>query len=364
MTVLGDATTTRGSVEETCPFVGLVAYSAADEEWFFGRERDARLIADNLMAYELTVLYGPSGVGKSSLLSAGVLPELARRTDHQRSLGRPGMVVVVHGAWHVDPIGGLTRSIRAAIEAHGMTLPATDEDHWLLDRLRSWSRELGSRLVVILDQFEEYLLYHPNADDPVTIELADAIAEVDDGTNFLISIREDAVAQLDRFEGLVPSILYNTYRVEPLDRAEARGAVVGPVQHFNELHPEAALIVEDALIDEVLERVQIGRPAIEADLGQSDDRGAVEAAELQLVFERLWREAEATGSRELTLATLQRLGGAADVIRSHLTDSLEQLDQHERAIAAKAFTQLVTPSGSKIAHSVDDLANVCAGISA
>ena len=168
--------------------------------------------------------------------------------------------------------------------------------------------ELGSRLVVILDQFEEYLLYHPNADDPVTIELADAIAEVDDGTNFLISIREDAVAQLDRFEGLVPSILYNTYRVEPLDRAEARGAVVGPVQHFNELHPEAALIVEDALIDEVLERVQIGRPAIEADLGQSDDRGAVEAAELQLVFERLWREAEATGSREVTLATLKRLG--------------------------------------------------------
>ena len=65
-----------------CPYKGLTPYSEEDAPFFFGRETEQELITANLMAYRLTLLYGPSGVGKSSVLNAGVvrrLREQARR---------------------------------------------------------------------------------------------------------------------------------------------------------------------------------------------------------------------------------------------------------------------------------------------
>jgi hypothetical protein len=56
---------TAAPVLDACPYRGLMPYTEDDAELFFGRDRDTRLIIDNLKAYRITVLYGPSGVGKS-----------------------------------------------------------------------------------------------------------------------------------------------------------------------------------------------------------------------------------------------------------------------------------------------------------
>src|SRR5881398_2146176 len=61
---------------EFCPYKGLQPYEEQDRKYFLGRERDTELIISNLYAAPLTVLYGASGVGKSSVLLAGVLPQL------------------------------------------------------------------------------------------------------------------------------------------------------------------------------------------------------------------------------------------------------------------------------------------------
>jgi RecA-family ATPase len=62
------------AAEDVCPFVGLRPYTDAERDYFFGRERDQRVISSNLYAASLTILYGESGVGKSSVLLAGVVP--------------------------------------------------------------------------------------------------------------------------------------------------------------------------------------------------------------------------------------------------------------------------------------------------
>ena len=64
-----------------CPYVGLQPYTEDDIDYFFGRERDQRIIAANLGTAPLTTLYGASGVGKSSVLLAGVVPYLRARPD-------------------------------------------------------------------------------------------------------------------------------------------------------------------------------------------------------------------------------------------------------------------------------------------
>ena len=64
------------STTSSCPYKGLQPYTEADRAWFFGRERDVQIVISNLYAAPLTILYGASGVGKSSVLLAGAVPEL------------------------------------------------------------------------------------------------------------------------------------------------------------------------------------------------------------------------------------------------------------------------------------------------
>ena len=56
----------------TSPYKGLAPYEEEDSPFFFGREHDRKIISANLTVSRLTLLFGPSGVGKSSLLQAGV----------------------------------------------------------------------------------------------------------------------------------------------------------------------------------------------------------------------------------------------------------------------------------------------------
>ena len=61
-----------------CPYVGLRPFREEDRPYFFGRENEIRTIADNLYGARLTILYGASGVGKSSVLMAGLVPQLRK----------------------------------------------------------------------------------------------------------------------------------------------------------------------------------------------------------------------------------------------------------------------------------------------
>src|SRR4029453_1670429 len=81
----------------------------------------------------------------------------------------------------------------------------------------------------------------------------------------------------------------------------------------------------------------------------------VEAPFLQLVMQRLWQVERERGSTVLRRETLEELGGAAQIVERHLELALSALADEERDVAARLFHHLVTPSGTKIAHGVDDL---------
>ena len=101
------------------PYKGLAAFedSELDALLFFGREREVAAVAANVLASRLTVLYGPSGVGKSSLLGAGV----ARRLRAQS-----GAPVVFHDSWAEDPAARLIESVHAECGDLGATAGLVD----------------------------------------------------------------------------------------------------------------------------------------------------------------------------------------------------------------------------------------------
>ena len=334
------------------PFKGLAPFgeSALDTLLFFGREREIEVIAANLVASRLTVLYGPSGVGKTSLLRAGVVTRL-------RAEERAG--VVVHANWSGESSDGLLRAIE---EEARRVRPDIDIDlrgRSLAEAMADWDATIGGELYVVLDQFEEYFLYHESA-GPFE-ELAEIIRGREHRANFLISIREDALAQLDAFKTQIPNLFVNSLRLDRLDRHAAMRAILGPLERYNELAAgDDPVFAEDELVEEILDSVRAGRiqlgPSGRGGAEEAEDGGRIEAPYLQLVLERLWTVERERGSSRLRLATLRELGGAARIVEEHLERAMSILSPEEQDAAAAMYNHLVTPSGTKIAHRAGDLA--------
>ena len=327
------------SATPASPYKGLAAFddSEVDALLFFGRESDREAIVSNLLAGRLTVLYGPSGVGKSSLLRAGV----ARRL---RALG--GAAVVVHDAWAEDPVGGIVASVREACPELGPTVG-------LVDTVAAAAQQAGEAYL-LLDQFEEYFLYH-GADGPLGEALQDLLRRPGLRVNVLIALRGDALAELDALTTLVPGLYDNLLRLDRLDRRAGRAAIVGPLERYSEL-AGASYSAETELIEAVLDEVAAGRVDFSGAAEGSVERDRIEAPYLQLVLERLWSEESAAGSNELRLETLRRLGGAQPIVRDHVYGTLDRLTPAEHDSAASVVRQLVTPSGAKISQTAADLA--------
>ncbi len=333
------------------PYKGLAPFddSALDALLFFGREREIEVIVANLMAARLTILYGVSGVGKTSLLRAGV----AHRLRHAH-----GATVIVFSTWTGDPVQDLLDAVLAATSA---VEPVRRSDS-LADTLGACARRLNNDLYIVLDQFEEYFLYHEGERGPGTLadELPEALRRGGLRANFLLGIREDSLAQLDAFKARIPNLFANSLRLDRLDRVAARAAIEGPLGRYNELAgDEGAVSAEPELVDAILDQVGVGR----VDLGQAgrggiddEDADRIEAPYLQLVLERLWEVERSRGSRRLRLATLTELGGAVHIVEDHLERAMAELSPDEKDAAAAIYNHLVTPSGTKIAHRARDLA--------
>src|SRR5262249_27930506 len=149
----------------------------------------------------------------------------------------------------------------------------------------------------------------------------------------------------------------NYVRVDHLDRPAARAALERPIEEWNRRlqEGERPYAIESALVETVIDAAAAGGLA----LGEGAGPGApeeIEAPFLQLVMERLWRATVDAGARELTVARLQRLGGAQRIVENHLLDALRTLSPREQSVAADLFRFLVTRSKTKIAQTTTDLA--------
>jgi len=341
----------------TSPWKGLAPYddTGLDEQLFFGREREVEVACANLTASRLTVLFGATGVGKSSLLRAGVIRRLR---DAGPSEGVPAIV----SSWSDDPVAAIERAAHVAVEtALGRSLPTAGNG--LAAALRALTEELGAPLYLVLDQLEEQFLYHADEDGPGSFvhEFPALVTERSLPVHVLIGIREDSLGRLDTLRSSIPGVLSNYLRLERLDRDAGRRAIVGPLDRWNDLVPDDAMAAEPALVEAILDEVAAGRiepdPAGVGGVTPSALVERIEAPYLQLVLERLWETEREDGSAVLRRETLRRLGGAGHIVEQHLERSLSGLDDAERDAAAALFSYLVTPSGMKIAHTVDDLAS-------
>ena len=149
-------TATCATVDSLNPWPGLPAYQEDDAPFFRGRSEDVAALLRLVASERVTVLYGASGLGKTSLLNAGLSPAL--RQEHVL----PVSVRLIHGANDHPYDDQLLDALAQTCRQASVEYPAVDPERstlWEYFHRREndfWNRR--NRPVVpllIFDQFEE-----------------------------------------------------------------------------------------------------------------------------------------------------------------------------------------------------------------
>ncbi|MCW5872529.1 MAG: SUMF1/EgtB/PvdO family nonheme iron enzyme, partial [Candidatus Eremiobacteraeota bacterium] len=275
------------------PYLFLDAYGPAERSIFFGRERESALLYSWILTRRWLVLYGRSGVGKSSLLGAGVLP-LLQESGCQ--------------VW---------------------TLRCLDDP---LQQLESFARVCRAaettprRLVLFFDQFEEFFVRLEPAQRQALGELLAQLTSVS-RLHMLFSLREDFLAELAALEEWIPTLLDSRYRLTALTREQARQCICGPAELFK-------LPLQPELVEELLNELE---------------SQGVEPPELQIVMDRLWQLRE---HGEIGLEDYRRLGGVRSILLDYLHEAMQGWsDEKPRQL----LSALVSERGTKQAMTLASL---------
>jgi hypothetical protein len=245
-------------VDAQQPWLGLASFTEETRSYFFGREDEIAELARRVQRKLLTVLFGQSGLGKTSILRAGVVPRL-------RSQGYcPVYVRIDYGPEAPAPSEQIKQAIfRTAQGAGQWSQPGVavpDESPWefLHHRDDILHDASGAPLIplLIFDQFEEVFTLAQSDDagrrraarfledladlvenrPPQALEKRfeqdDAWAERFDFSRsdyrVLIALREDYLAHLEGLKGGMPSVTQNRMRLAPMTGEQALAAVTGP----------------------------------------------------------------------------------------------------------------------------------------
>ena len=254
------------------PWLGLSSYTEETRAYFHGRDEEAAELARRVQRKNLTVLFGQSGLGKTSLLRAGLVPRL--RTEGFC----PVYVRVVYASDSPPPAEQIKRAIfRATSEAGHWTRPGTaieGESLWeFLHHRGDLLRDASGRTLLpllIFDQFEEIFTLG-QADDagrerarqfieeladlvenrpPLSLEARldqdEAAAEDFDFARadyrILIALREDYLAHLESLKGTMPSITQNRMRLARMTGEQALAAVMKPGGKLVSLEAAEAIV--------------------------------------------------------------------------------------------------------------------------
>ena len=203
---------------------------------FFGREQVTKTLTDQILANRIVVVYAKSGLGKTSLLNAGVAPKL-------RDEGYLPLNVRVNDSEH-GPLISVMQGIRTEIERQQVEyIEGSTESLWSFFKTAEfWRGDLLLKPVLILDQFEElFTLHSENARDNFLSELSfllrgvrpDAAerAEVSESPppiRIVVSLREDYLGLLEEAADHLPQIFDHRFRLAPLTIDAAATAMTGP----------------------------------------------------------------------------------------------------------------------------------------
>ena len=288
-----------------CPYPGLLAFGLEEADLFFGRDQESDDISRRIRQQNFLLVVGPSGSGKSSLVSAGVLPRLTAADA---------------GGWLVQTLRPDAGALQWLADMAGDAGASASQDRFResVDVLLS-TVPGARRLLLFFDQAEAIFLLPPKDERALFLALLDRLRRVDKCV-VLLAMRADFYADL------MTSILWPVGRGErveiaPLRSAALREAITRPAAR-------AGVYLEPVLIERLLR-----------DAGEEPGALPLVQETMVLLWERMTR-------RLLTVSAYEDVGGQdrsglAAALATRADAALASLSAAERAIARRILLRLV-----------------------
>ncbi len=274
------------------PYRGLARFETGDSGLFFGRDRLTADLVDLMRRRRFAAVFGPSGIGKSSLLRAGLIPVL--RQSEEPGL-RPSAIRILTPGDH------LART------------------HELLREASGGGTGGGGDTLVVVDQFEEvFTLCHDAAERARFIDLLLTAREPASGLRVLLAVRADFYGRCAEHRALAEALGHANLLAGPMSPAELREVVVKPAA-------AAGLTVERALTTRLVEEI-------------TDAPGGLPL--LSHVLLETWRRRR---GKTLTLAGYEAAGGLDGAIAKTAEDVHAGFTVSEAATARRVLLRLISP---------------------
>jgi hypothetical protein len=295
------------------PYVGLSPFQQDDAELFFGRSLLVADLVRRVSQRRLVVVFGPSGVGKSSLVRAGLMAAMPRPA-----------VLMVPGEHPLTDLG-LQLAVLARIPAGALLDDLAEDPSHAELVVRQALLGRGSELLLVVDQFESvFSASVPDAERTAFVAALMALCHASSKTRVVLAVRADHYSRFVEFPELLAAMQDGQLLVGGMSPAELREAVVRPADRVG-------VRVEGALVSAIVAEVA-GRP------------GALPLASHALL--EAWRRRRGI---TLTLDGYQAVGGVDGAVAATAEGIYHGLSDAQRTAVRRLLLRMID---------LDDLAGV------
>ena len=307
----------RATSGEDCPYRGLAAFGEGDAKYFFGRSSEIRTAIGQLEAWPLLAVIGPSGVGKSSFVHAGLVPAVrAASGESTIRVLRPGR----------SPLASLGSVLGDDARATEVLAQIAEAPGVFGEALRREATTARLRILIVVDQLEE--LFTLSEDDATRRAfLAALLAAADDPSapvRVVLSMRADFLDRLAGHKQFLTELSRGLFFLSAPDHESLRETIVRPAELAGYTF-ESPSIVEDML-------------------QMATSRGALPL--LQFAATRLWDARDRT-RRVLTLSAYTAMGGVGGAFARHADEVAAAVPLHQQALLRAVMSRLVTPENTR-----------------
>ncbi len=316
--------------DDASPYRGLAAFGEGDAKYFFGRGNEIRTALAQLDGWPLLAVIGPSGVGKSSFVHAGLVPAVrATAGDWVVRVLRPGRSPLssLANALADDDPGKITDILGQLAEAPGVFGEA----------LRKEAARTRRRVLIVVDQLEE--LFTLSADEvQQRTFLAALLAAADDPSapvRVVLSMRADFLDRLAGHKVFLAELSRGLFFLSAPDLENLRETLVRPAELAGFAF-ESPDIVEDML-------------------QTATSRGALPL--LQFAATRMW-DARDRARKLLTSAAYTGMGGVGGAFARHADEVAAAVPLAQQTLLRAVMTRLVTPEGTRAVIDQSELLSI------
>src|SRR6478736_257696 len=325
------------------PYAGLRSFQEENAGCFFGRSREVAAMVMRIQDGPLTAVVGPSGVGKSSFVRAGVVPALRLSGQSWQVLvARPGRSPLLALASLLAPLMGNAANMGSSANVEEDMVAQREiaqrlvfEPGYLGSILRSISRRTGQRFLLFVDQFEELytLCANPEQRRAFTTALAGAADDATSPVRVILSIRSDFLGRVGEDAHFMAEISRGLFFLGPPGPEGLREALVHPAEMCGYRFETRGMV------EEMIHHLEASPGALPL---------------LQFTASELWDRRDAE-HKLLTADSYRAFGGISGALANHADAVVGKLTPAARALCRMVFLQLVTPERTRAVRELAEL---------